>query len=98
MRVLYLETLCKCAACQGETTEPEADCKFVHVGSNERFLYRTWSLYVEDGNTPLTQLPAWVAEVGDLIRDYRGKREHKRLRDAEEKKATEELLKQYGML
>lgn len=77
---------------------PSSDCKHRDVGAHESYLYRTWTLYVEEGNTPLIHLPTWVAEVGELIRDYRGRREHKQLRDLEEKRESEELLKQYGML
>ena len=57
-----------------------------------------WSLYVEEGNTSLVDLPLWVAEVGAMVRDYRSRRELKELVDTEEKKKARELLKAHGLV
>lgn len=89
--------MCKCAGCVGEAV-PGADCKYHGTDDRARHLLHVWSLYVEEGNTSLVDLPLWVAEVGAMVRDYRSRRELKELVDTEEKKKARELLKAHGLV
>jgi len=90
--------LCKCAACLGEEDRAKDDCKFFDVDDSARQLLHAWSLYVEEGHTPLNTLPLWVAEVGAMVRDFRTRKELKALIDTDEKRKARELLKAHGLV
>ena len=55
-------------------------------------MYWTWSTYVAHGNTPLTSLPVWMADVVHLVEYYKSVAEGKRIKDAEEKRKCSEML------
>lgn len=97
MHKVFLEKPCRCDTCQGETDELSSSCKYKDVSPRAVTLCNAWFLYVEEGNTPLSELPAWVAEVGTLIKSYRTKKELRTLIDREEKDKCKDLLKQYGL-
>lgn len=58
----------------------------------------TYHTYVEHGNVPITQLPRWVATVGQRIRYWRAMGAARRNNEKHETRKQREIMKRLGLL
>jgi hypothetical protein len=97
---VYLDDPCTCPVCRNpdaDATRQEAGCDLRHTTDRAARLFATYRTYVERGNTPLIDLPPWVAEVARLAAYFEGLSQKQRHFDRQEKQKCQSLQRQYGM-
>lgn len=97
---MYFGGPCECPVCSGEETDATremAGCDYAGTTRRARRRFATYRVYVEEGNTPLTDLPGWVAEIARLAMHYRSQAQRKDYHDQKERERAQSLQRQYGL-
>lgn len=86
-----------CTDPDADVTRQQAGCDWRGASPRAARRFSVYRLYVERGNTPLIDLPPWVAEVARLAAHYEGMSRQQDYHDRQERERCKNLQRQYGM-
>jgi len=75
-----------------------AGCDYAGTTARAARLFSVYRLYVERGNTPLIDLPPWVAEVARLAAHYEGMSQKKSHHERKERQRCQDMIRQHGIV